>query len=299
MKKIQNYLEYWLVLAIRSSVIHFPLRWALVAANMLGRFTFHIIRLRRKVAIENLSHAFPDKSLRECKNIAKRTYCNFAKMAVEYIRFPKMSTDELLQRVRFDNAELLRHAADEGKGVVCVGGHFGNWEIMAAAIRALGYPMLVIVAEQRNKLVDELINKNRAIMNIEMVGRGIAIRGILKALREKKIVALLADQDAHEEGVFVEFMGRPSSTPQGPAAFCLKTGAPMIFGSCVRLNNGNHCVIFSRVTTNEFHTVTPENIKLLTQKYTTILESYVRQYPDHWFWMHRRWKTSPPTTTTQ
>lgn len=298
MKGIQNYLEYWLVLTIRFVVCSFSLRLALVAGNMLGLFAFHVIRLRRKVTIDNLRQAFPEKSLSECKAIAQRTYCNFAKMAVEYIRFPKMSREELQRRVWFDHPELFRQVANERKGVVCVGGHFGNWEILAAAIRALGYPMVVVVAEQRNKLVDKLINRNRAHMGIEMVGRGIAVRGILKALREKKFVALLADQDAHEEGVFVKFMGRPSSTPQGPAALTLKTGAPMIFGTAVRMDNGNHKLLLERVDSNDLQGVTPENIHVLTQKYTAILEKYVRLYPDHWFWMHRRWKTSPPPKAT-
>jgi KDO2-lipid IV(A) lauroyltransferase len=299
MKRVQNYLEYWFVLTIRMLVSNLPLRWALIAANMLGLFAFHVIRLRRQVTIQNLCQAFPEKSRRECKNIAERTYCNFAKMAVEYIRFPKLNQEELQRRVRFDNVELLQQASEEKKGVVCVAGHFGNWEMMAAAVRALGYPMVVVVAEQRNKLVDELINSNRARMGIEVVSRGFAIRGILKAFREKKFVALLADQDAHEEGTFVEFMSRPASTPQGPAALALKIGAPMVFGTILRQNNGYHRVLLERVDTDDLRGLTPENIRLLTQKYTRILEKYVKQYPDHWFWMHRRWKTSPIQNTNQ
>ena len=293
MKQIQNYIEYGIVITIQAIVSVLPLRCALFAAHLLGVFAFHVIRIRRKVTLDNLQQAFPEKTPKECKQIAQRTYCNFARMAIEVIRFPSLSQEKLQQRVHFKNAELFTCAAKEGKGVICIGGHFGNWEMMGAAIRALGYPMVVVVAEQRNKLVDNLINRHRSRMGIEMVGRGIAVRGILKALRKEKFVALLADQDAHEEGVFVRFMGRPSSTPQGPAALALKTGAPMIFGTAIRQKNGNHQIVLERVDNHDIAGVSPDNIRLLTQRYTNILEKYVRQYPDHWFWMHRRWKTAP------
>jgi len=298
MKNVQNYFEYGIILAIRALVRSLPLSWALKVADCLGLFAFSVIRIRRKVTLDNLHRAFPEKTQQDCENIAKRTYCNFAKTAVEHIRFP-INIKELRNRTRFDHPELFHQAAQEGKGILCVSGHFGNWEMMAAAIRALGYPMVVVVAEQRNKFVDELINRGRRQMGIEMVGRGIAIRGILKALREKKMVALLGDQDAHEEGVFVDFMGRPSSTPQGPAVLCLKTGAPMICGIAVRKEHGKHQIFLQRVSHDDLTGVTAENIHILTQRYTQILEKYVRQYPDHWFWMHRRWKTKPTPNSEQ
>ena len=283
MKILQNYIEYWLLLSIRVLVSVVSLRFALVFGDLLGLFTFYIIRIRRKVAIDNLHRAFPEKSLAECKKIIKRTYCNFSKMAVEYLRFHKLNSAEIQRRVHFDNAELFKDAVALNKGVICVGGHFGNWEIMAAAIRNLGYPMVVIAADQRNTFVTNLFNRNRNHVKIEVVGRGIAIRGIMKALHQRKFVAILADQDAHKEGVFVEFLGRPASTAQGPAALALKTGAPLIMGTCIREKAGNHRVILEHIETDGFSDFSQDNIFAVTQKYSRILEHYITQYPDHWF----------------
>jgi KDO2-lipid IV(A) lauroyltransferase len=104
---------------------------------------------------------------------------------------------------------------------------------------------------------------------------------------------MLADQDAGTDGVFVDFLGRKASNHQGPAVFALRTGAPIIFGSAIRQPDGRHRVVAELLRFDELTEVTPENIRIVTQAYANLLEKMVRQYPDHWFWMHRRWKTRP------
>jgi KDO2-lipid IV(A) lauroyltransferase len=134
-------------------------------------------------------------------------------------------------------------------------------------------------------------------MNMPSIPRGAALRGILKALREKKFVAILADQDAGSNGIFVDFLGRPASTGRGPAAFVLKTQAPIVFCVAIREPNGRHRVEAESLTfdlsQNGPALSEEEKLKFVTQAWTRVLEKYIRQYPDHWFWMHRRWKTKP------
>jgi KDO2-lipid IV(A) lauroyltransferase len=89
-------------------------------------------------------------------------------------------------------------------------------------------------------------------------------------------------------------MGRKASNHQGPAVFALRTGAPIIFGSAIRQPDGRHRMVAQLLRFDELTEVTPENIRIVTQGYTNLLEKMVRQYPDHWFWMHKRWKTPPP-----
>ncbi|MDZ7379941.1 MAG: lysophospholipid acyltransferase family protein, partial [candidate division KSB1 bacterium] len=143
------------------------------------------------------------------------------------------------------------------------------------------------------KLIDDLMNRYRQRMGITIIHMGVAVRGVIKALREGKMVALLSDQDAGKNGVFVNYLGHPASTPRGPAVFSLKTGAPIIFGSAVREDHAYHRIYFDLATPGEVGELSEENVRRITQAYTSILERYVRQYPDHWFWMHRRWKTRP------
>ncbi len=293
MKMLQNYLEYYLVLLIRFFIQLLPLGAALWFGRGLGIFAFSVVRIRRRVAMENLVRAFPEKPLPEIKNLARRTYVNFGQNIIEFLRLPKASPEALARQVTLVNSHLFAEASACGVGTVCMSGHFGNWEIMAAAIRALGYPMSAIAREQRNALIDKLINQHRASVGIETIPLGMAIRGVIRALKQNKLVAMLGDQDAHDEGVFVDFLGRPSSTASGPAIFALKTGAPLIFGISVREKHGRHTVYLQRIDTAGLKGTSEENIRILTQRHTRILEESIRKWPDHWFWMHKRWKTKP------
>ena len=139
-----------------------------------------------------------------------------------------------------------------------------------------------------------MMNDNRRMMGIKIIHMGMAVRGVIKTLRQNGFVALLADQDAHKTGVFVDFLGRPSSTHQGPAIFAIKTGAPILFGSAIRLSKGRMRIEFELLRFDHLKDITPSNIKTVTQAHASVLEKYVRRYPNHWFWMHRRWKTRSP-----
>ncbi|HEX9935396.1 MAG TPA: lysophospholipid acyltransferase family protein, partial [bacterium] len=143
------------------------------------------------------------------------------------------------------------------------------------------------------KRIDDMMNRNRERMGAGIIHMGIAVRGVIKVLRNNGIIALLSDQDAGREGVFVDFFGRPSSVHQGPAVFALKMGSPVIFMNAVRLPEGRMRIVLKAVKSDGLNEATPENVRKVTQAYTTLLEKAIRQYPDHWFWMHRRWKTKP------
>jgi KDO2-lipid IV(A) lauroyltransferase len=159
--------------------------------------------------------------------------------------------------------------------------------------------MVYLYQEQNNPHVDALIHGIRTQMKMASIPRGAALRGILKALREKKFVAILADQDAGSNGLFVNFLGRPASTGRGPAAFVLKSQAPIVFLVAVRQPRGRHAVI-AELLSFDFSTNglrqngeadEEQQLRRITEAWTKVLEKYIRQYPDHWFWMHRRWKT--------
>lgn len=291
---MRHRIEYWLTLLL-VLVIRL-LRWptALKLGDVCGALIFEVLRIRRNVALDNLRHAFPDNSDEELIAIARRAYQNFVKMTIEYFRFPDLTPKKVMQIVEFESVELLEWIIANGRGAMCIAGHFGNWELMGAAIRAAGYPMTFLVGEQHNRRIDDMMNRNRQLVGVELIHMGVAVRGVIKALRSNKMIALLSDQDAGRDGVFVDYFGRPASTPKGPAVFALKTGSPVMFGSAVRLKDGRHRLYFDLVDEGRVGALSDENIEVITQAYTSVLERYVRQYPDHWFWMHRRWKTLKP-----
>ncbi len=297
MRRFKHWLEYQGTRFLFFLAQRLPQAWLLILGAGLGKLTFSLLRIRRRVALENLAHAFPEKSAAEIKTIARRSYENFGKMMLEYLRLPSLSAAALQQRISFAmprEQNPYEQALALGKGAICMTGHFGNWEYMGALVAQMQYPMVYLYQEQNNPYVDGLIRDIRIKMNMPSIPRGAALRGILKALREKKFVAILADQDAGRNGIFVDFLGRPASTAQGPAAFVLKTQAPIVFCVAIREPHGHHRVE-AELLTFDFskNAATSEEDKLhqITAAWTKVLEKYIRQYPDHWFWMHRRWKS--------
>lgn len=297
MRRFKHWLEYQGTRFLFFLAQRLPQAWLLILGAGLGKLTFSLLRIRRRVALENLTHAFPEKSAAEIKTIARRSYENFGKMMLEYLRLPSLSAAALQQRISFAmprEQNPYEQALALGKGAICMTGHFGNWEYMGALVAQMQYPMVYLYQEQNNPYVDGLIRDIRTKMNMPSIPRGAALRGILKALREKKFVAILADQDAGRNGLFVDFLGRPASTAQGPAAFVLKTQAPIVFCVAIREPHGHHRVE-AELLTFDFskNAATSEEDKLhqITAAWTKVLEKYIRQYPDHWFWMHRRWKS--------
>jgi KDO2-lipid IV(A) lauroyltransferase len=304
MRRLKHWLEYQGTRFLLLLAQTLPHSWMLVLGALLGKLTFSVLRIRRRVALENLAQSFPEKSATELQRIARRSYENFGMMMLEYLRLPKLSEGELRRLIDFRvpvDEEPLKQALAAGKGAICMTGHFGNWEYMGALLAALKYPMVYLYQEQNNPHVDALIHSIRTKMRMPSIPRGAALRGILKALRERKFVAILADQDAGSNGIFVNFLGRPASTGRGPAAFVLKSQAPIVFLVAVRQPRGRHVVIaellsfdFSKNGKRQNGELDEEQrLRCITEAWTNVLEKYIRQYPDHWFWMHRRWKSRP------
>lgn len=294
MEYVKHLLEYWAVRITSRWLLSLSWNTALRFGYFLGTFIYFVIPIRRKVALENLKVVFPEKSPQELKHIARQTYCQFGMTIIEYMMQRRWTPGILAERIQFVNAHIFAEAGQNGRGAICVSGHFGNWEMMGVGIHALGYPISAIVRAQKNVRVEELLNSNRKAAGLGVIPLGMAVRGVLKALRKNEFVAILADQDAHDEGVFVDFLGRPSSTAPGPAVFALKSGAAIIFGATVRQANGKLTAYIERIQVPGSTELNDKNIQLVTQAYAHKLEEYIRRYPDHWFWMHKRWKTKPP-----
>ncbi len=189
------------------------------------------------------------------------------------------------------DVDLTEKVYSRGKGIVYMSGHFGNWELTAlATAHFTGYPVTIIVQNQRNRLVNKVINQYRCIWGNSVVTMESSVREVLRQLSQGKTVAMLADQSAPMEGLFVPYFGRPAATHQGPAIFSLRTGAPIVMGLLIRKENGKYELIFEEVRTDDLKEYNDENVAELTRRHVALLEKYVRMYPDQWLWMHRRWK---------
>ena len=293
MKKIRHYLEYKLLLGIGYLVRGLPRLTMLRLGRSVGDFIYYCVPVRKSLILDHLEFSFPEKSAAERKKIARGAYQNFGMNVFEHLCVPMLSKEDIRSIVKLANEDVLVQALAQKRGVIIAGGHFGNWEYTSSAIAAYGYRLGVVVAEVSNKYIDKRVNEHREASGAEMIPKGASARAVIRILRENGVIGMLMDQDENEDGIFVDFFGRPCSTAKGPAAIALRTGAAIIFFAAIRQPDGTVKVVFEPVEIDFEAGMTEENILDITQQCTSRLEHYTRLYPDHWFWMHRRWKTRP------
>ncbi len=268
-----------------------PLKSAQRLGGNIGVIAYYVLSKRRKITIDNLLTAFPEKKRTDIEIIAKKVFINLGISFTELLWFPNFNVKNLSELINYKNLEKMIDRHKEGKGVIMLSGHFGNWELIALATGFLSkIPFTIIVKTQTNIHVDNIINRNRTIFGNKVVPMEISVREILSTLQTGGIVAMVADQSATKESVFVDFFGRKVATFQGPAAFAIRTGAPLQMGIITRNSDGNYDVVIEEIDTSDLKEYNQENIYELTRRHTNVLEKYIRLYPDHWMWTHRRWK---------
>ncbi|NQT34229.1 lysophospholipid acyltransferase family protein [bacterium] len=285
--------EYGFVQLIAWLFRWMPLRLARGVAAILSLILTHVIGLRKKVALDNLQHAFPEKDERELKRIYAHCWRHFLYVGAEMARLPRMN-DRLIERwIDLSQQSILKDELEKGKGVIVVSGHFGNWEWMGGAMSKIGFPVTYVVTSQTNQLVERWMNRMRESVGIEIVHRRNAVRGVLSALKRNRAVAILCDQDAAEAGVFTSFFGRLASTPRGPALFSLKTGVPIVFTAAPRHRSGKYRIVFEKMNPENLTGDRENDEYNIMQMITSRMEAEIREYPEQWLWLHRRWKSTP------
>ena len=265
------------------------------AGDVLGDLVFHMTGIRKKLVLEHLGRIYGEtESANKLRTMARSVYRQLGRTAVEHARLLARRTPDLRDRLAISGEEHVARARLGGRGVILVTGHFGYWELLGATVALLGYPITVVAKKLHNPAVDRLVHAGRERLGMAVTPMDSAPSAIFRALRRNECVGLLADQDAGPGGVFVEFLGLRASTYQGPALFALRTGAPIVPCFIIRSGPERHRVCFEApieaVSTGD----EPADIEQTTQAYTDVLARYILDYPDHWFWVHRRWKTPVP-----
>ncbi|MCH7773873.1 MAG: lysophospholipid acyltransferase family protein [Bacteroidetes bacterium] len=288
---MKNIFEYILFLSCSKF-------FQLLGLNLSRKFSFliavlfyYIIPIRKKTVLENLCNAFPDYNEKKLKSIAFGSYKSFAIALAEILYIPAMSKEDIKKQVDCSNVELIREKYEENNGVILLSAHFGNWEFMATSLAAqLNIPISVVIKPQRNPYVTNWMNKARTKWNNEIVPLGISIRQTYQTLKDKKIVAMVADQRGPEESIKINFFGRNLTVLTGPAALSLKTGAPILYGISVRQDDYSYKSVMTEISNENLPESNEEKIKELSQRHMAYLEGFIRKYPEQWLWMHKRWK---------
>jgi Kdo2-lipid IVA lauroyltransferase/acyltransferase len=292
-KNISYFLEYAAARTVIALMRAAPYRLALRFGGWLGYLAWRRFRLRRGEVLASLARAFPEKTPAELEALGQANYCNLGRWFVEMFLVPSLSLDWMRGHVELEGREALEAAYAEGRGVVGVTFHFGDWELMGAFTARLGYPLDAIARGQKNPWFHRYITRMRAASGMRLIPVTSSTRLTARALREGRMVGFYADQDAHADGEFVEFLGRSASTPRGPALYAFRCGSPAVLTIMLPQPDGRwrlHIERIPRPATED----RDEFVREMTTWFTKRLEEYVRANPEYWFWPHRRWKTRPP-----
>jgi Kdo2-lipid IVA lauroyltransferase/acyltransferase len=295
MLKVKHYIEYLFYIAASAVLKNIPRGAGYWLMRRFGDFVFYVVQARRKVALANIRIAFGTvKTESEIRALARKVYQNFAMTAMDVVRLPELSLEKIKEITSLEGKEYLDNSRARGKGTVMITGHLGFWDITGLRILAEGYPMTYVSGGFRNLMIDKLYNWFREQRGIKVLPRQYALRGVLKSLARNELIGIVSDQNAGTNGVFVDFFGKKASTPIGAARFALKSGASIVMVLNVPDADRKHYrALVIPVEINKTGDEEKDTL-LYTERFTKILEDVVRQHPEHYFWLHRRWKTRPP-----
>ena len=286
-------LEYAAVATVAATVRALPRPVSLLMGKTLGYTFYALDRPHRKLTLENLTAAFPNRPPAELRAIARGVFGHFGSLLIEILRFSGLSREKMLAAVEFEGDERVAAVYAAGKGAIFITGHFGYWELHAIAHALLHPPIGVVVRALDNPKLNRLLEDVRTSTGNTVIHRRGGLRRILRALSENKGVAVLIDQHINtKDAVMVDFFDRPASTTSAVAALALRTGAPVIPVFAVPMKNGRYRMIYEHPVEPPAPD-SPDALREFTQRCTDVLEMYVRRYPHLWLWMHRRWRDVP------
>jgi len=293
-RALRHSAEYALFRAATAVLLGLPEGVALRAGAALGWFAGTVLRIRRGVVSRNLRRAFPDRGASWRRRVARASYAHLGREAVAMLRMAGLDREGVMARTDVEGLEAFRAALAEGRGLVLVTGHLGSWEVGGAALSAREIPVVAVAKPMANRRFDADLIATRERLGMEVVDTGAAPKRVLRALQEGRVVALVADQNAGANGLFVPFFGEVASTHRGPALFAVRSGAPVFVGTCVALPGGRHRyrVVLERVHAPDTGDAERDVLRL-TEAHTALLEEAVRRAPEQYFWQHKRWKTRP------
>lgn len=284
----------WLALAIVTplglALAWLPARVGLWVGARLGDLAWAALPRRRTVALENLTRAFPERPAPELARVGRDSFrhlgMNFVESCVFYFRPPA----RLLSRVSIEGLSHFEAADAQGRGMLLLTAHYGNWELLAASHALARFPLSVVMRPLDSPAFEPILERFRLRSGVELITKRRALTDIVDALRRRRMVGILLDQNAsRREGVFVPFFGVPASTSKGMALIALRTGAPVLPVFIRRRPDGRHVV----------HAGAPVpvpsdgDVVAFTRAFNEAIEAAIRAAPEQWFWLHRRWKTRP------
>ena len=288
MRKIYFYLQYFLFRGAAKILNFFGRSFSIRIAQVIGALLFFRVR-RRKIAIDNIHAAFPEKSDSEVKKIGRLSMQGMVKVIFEFIRIPQIARNPE-KYIKVEGDKNVWQALKQKKGVVLAVSHFGNWELMGVAAGAKGLPIDAIGKPTKNPFVCRFIKALRGATGLRNIDQNGAIKKTIQLLKKNQVIAMLVDERVKGGTTRVNFFGRKTAVSSLPAMLGLKYEAPVIPTFYYREEAGRSVLYFGKpfklIKTGDVQADLTAN----TQQYMSCLEEQIKKRPEDWtLWMHQRW----------
>jgi KDO2-lipid IV(A) lauroyltransferase len=269
-----------------------PFRALQRLGGALGLACWHVAPFRRRVVLENLTACFGDAmDAAAIQRLARDFYVQLGTTLLEFCGYWRLKPEQVRALVTVEGAEHVETVRGFEKGALLVSGHFGNWELLGAWLAANGFDVSFMVKTQSNLRVDRLQNEVRGRAGVGIIRTGASVRDMVRVLRGGGLIGLLGDQDAGAQGMIMDFLGQPASVLTGTGTLAYKLKLPVATGFMVRQRDGTHRLVVQEPIMPDPDLDEETAVAEITRIHTQRLEAMIRQHPEHYFWVHRRWKS--------
>jgi KDO2-lipid IV(A) lauroyltransferase len=275
----------------------FDVETNLNTACFLGRLLWKYYHRGRNRALDNLRASFPEKSEQWVWETGRRSFEHIAMLAIDVLFTPRLVKRYNWRNYsRYKNVERTKWLMQEGRGLLIVGAHYGNFEIVGYLMGLFGFNIYSIVRPLDNKFINNYLYGVRLRMGQKIIDKKGAAVLMGKAASSGATLCFIADQDAGKKGIFVDFFGRKASTYKSIGLIAATNNIPIVVGYSRRIGNrfffelGVERIIFPKEWADK-----KDPLEWITAEYTKAIENFVREDPSQYWWLHRRWKHQPKT----
>ncbi len=299
-KKRRRWLDYLAYLAVRTVVAFaqmLSIEQSYALARFLGWVIYKVDSRHRKVGIDNLAQAFGDQYTEtERDQIVRGVYRHFCMMLMEILHTPrKLRLENWRRSVELVNlAPLMDHLMSGNRPLIVLTGHYGNWELAGYLFGMFGFPTVSVARTLDNPYLERYLRAFRERTGQSLIPKTGGFDQMVEVLQKNRALTFLADQDAGQRGLFVDFFGQPASTHKAIALLAIEHKAPVAVGVARRIGPGFRYEIRCEDVIDPGDLAgTADDVRILTQRFTSALERLIRQDPTQYLWLHRRWKHQP------
>ena len=266
-----------------------PVKLSYPLASFVAVLQYRFSRKDRKSVINNLKVILASEDDKAMEPMAKEVFINFSKYLVDFFRFSLVDKNNIEKFVKIEGRENIEEAFKNGKGIIAVTAHIGNWELAGIVTAIIGYPVTAVALSHKHKHVNELFVRQRESKGVNVVPLGVALRKCYAALKKNEVIGLVGDRDFTQGGISMEFLGKTVKIPKGPAMFSVKTGAPIVMTFAIRQPDDSYKLIYKKPIYYKDTGNPEEDVKTITKKFITEIEAQIRLYPQQWFMFREFW----------